>query len=91
VRGTAAEQSPKHEGADSASAMPATATAPRDAFTLPPGFDVLRDETRDGVRSLVLHAPAAAWGTVELPDAEVRPLSLEDIFIALVGTPPASI
>jgi ABC-2 type transport system ATP-binding protein len=56
------------------------------AVTLPPGFEVLRDETRDGVRTLVVHAPAASWrGFVPPAGAELTRLPLEDIFIALVG------
>ena len=55
-------------------------------FAVPAGFEVLRDEVREGVRSRVLSAPPAAWEDFDAPGASVSPLSLEDIFIALVGT-----
>jgi ABC-2 type transport system ATP-binding protein len=57
--------------------------------TVPPGFDLLREETRDGVRSVVLRAPLGAWQSYE--SAQVQTLTLEDIFIALVGTSVARI
>jgi ABC-2 type transport system ATP-binding protein len=56
------------------------------AFAPPTGFDVLRDETRDGWRSLVLRAEPSAWAAFDLPGAEISDLSLEDIFIAMVRT-----
>ena len=59
--------------------------SPFAVFKLPPGFDVLRDEIRDGIRMLVIHAPAAAWEGFSPDGAEVTRLPLEDIFIALVG------
>ena len=62
-------------------ALPAAAT-----FAPPAGFEVLRDETRDGHRTLVLRAPAQAWESFHCADAEVSSLGLEDIFIAMVGT-----
>jgi hypothetical protein len=60
--------------------------SPAAAFVLPPGFEMLRDETRDGCRTLILHAPPAAWETFQPVEAELSRLSLEDIFIALVGS-----
>ena len=65
---------------------PAIPLSPAAAFVLPPGFEVLRDETRDGFRTLILNAPAAAWETFQHSEAELSRLSLEDIFIALVGS-----
>jgi len=53
---------------------------------LPPQFEVLRDDTRNGARILVLNASPAAWDAFQVPDAQVSPLALEDIFIAMVGT-----
>ena len=55
-------------------------------FALPVGFEVLRDETREGLRSLVLRAEPSAWENFNYPEAEVSALSLEDIFIGLVRT-----
>ncbi len=60
-------------------------------FQPPPEFEILRDETRDGARALILRAPPAAWESFQPPDAEVQRLSLEDIFIALVGSASAAI
>jgi len=62
-------------------ALPAAAT-----FAPPAGFEVLRDDTRDGHRTLVLRAPAQDWESFHCAEAEVSALSLEDIFIAMVGT-----
>ena len=64
---------------------PAIPPPPADAFVLPSGFERLRDETGDGFRTLILSAPPAAWETLPFAQAEVSRLSLEDIFIALVG------
>jgi len=50
------------------------------------GFEVLRDETAGGVRTLFLNAPPPAWENFQPGEAEVSQLSLEDIFIALVGS-----
>jgi ABC-2 type transport system ATP-binding protein len=66
------------EGAPSA-----TASGSNGAWT-DPRFEVLRDETHAGVRSLVLKAAPEAWLDLP-PGAEVRELSVEDIFVALVG------
>jgi len=55
-------------------------------FAAPIGFAVLRDQTRDGVRTLILNAPPAAWEAFQHPNAQVSTLTLEDIFIALVGS-----
>jgi hypothetical protein len=91
VKGNAADS-----GAPTDAAACASATSPSQPVTsggliLPPAFEVLRDDTRDGVRSLVLQASPSAWDTAPLPDGEISRLSLEDIFIALVGTAPAGI
>jgi ABC-2 type transport system ATP-binding protein len=55
-------------------------------FVVPAGFEVLRDDTREGLQSLLLRAEPAAWERFNQPDAEVSALSLEDIFIGLVRT-----
>lgn len=64
---------------------PAGGEVGRQSFVVPPGFEVLRDERRDGYRRLVLNAPPTTWETFDLPAAEVTRLSIEDIFISLVG------
>jgi ABC-2 type transport system ATP-binding protein len=64
---------------------PVIPPSPAAAFTLPSEFEMLRDETGDGLRTLVLKAPPAAWETFQPAEAEVSQLSLEDIFIALVA------
>jgi ABC-2 type transport system ATP-binding protein len=60
-------------------------------FIVPEGFTMLRDETQEGVRSMVLRAAPASWQAFDIPGAEVCGLSLEDIFISLVGNPVAAI
>jgi hypothetical protein len=55
------------------------------------GFSVLQDEMQEGVRSMVLRAAPELWQGFDFPGAEISELSLEDIFIALVGTPSAAI
>ena len=65
---------------------PAKATS-----TVPDGFAWLRDEIRDGRRSGILSAPPSLWPAIEPTGAQVQALTLEDIFIALVGTPVARI
>jgi hypothetical protein len=72
----------------SGTAGPASIPLP---FVMPDGVKVLRDDTSDGVRSLVLRAAPSAWDTFELDGTEVSSLTLEDIFIAMVGTPAAAI
>lgn len=64
---------------------PVISSSPAPAFVLPSGFEVLREEVGDGHRTLLLHAPPAAWEAFRSSEAEVTELSLEDIFIALVG------
>lgn len=58
---------------------------------LPPGFEILRQVQDQEGLLLTVRAPRAAWGSIALPGAEVRALSVEDIFIALVATPAALI
>jgi hypothetical protein len=60
-------------------------------FIVPDGFTALRDETQEGTRSLVLRAAPASWQAFDIPGAEICELSLEDIFISLVGNPVATI
>ena len=56
-------------------------------FALPPGFEIWRDEEIDGVRSLALRAEPSAWETFALPPgAAFAEMSLEDRFIACVGS-----
>jgi ABC-2 type transport system ATP-binding protein len=56
---------------------------------VPPGFTVLREAVCDDGRTFVLEAAPSAWDALQLAEGEITPLPLEDIFIALVGTPPA--
>ena len=53
--------------------------------TPPPGFELWRDETIAGTRTLVLRATAATWAAAAWPGAELERMTLEDIFIACVG------
>ena len=56
-------------------------------FLLPPGFELWRDEQLDGVRTLALRAEPAAWDALLLPPgATIEEMSLEDTFIACVGS-----
>ena len=59
------------------------------AEVLGPNLQVLRQKAGldDGMRSLVLRGSSEAWASLmEQPGVEVRELSLEDIFVAMVGT-----
>lgn len=57
------------------------------AFALPPDFELWRDEEIDGVRTLALRAKPSAWDALVLPPgAIIEKMSLEDIFIACVGS-----
>lgn len=56
------------------------------SVSAPEGFKVLRDLRVEGARELTLQASPEAWAGAEFPGAEVRKLSVEDIFIAMVGT-----
>jgi hypothetical protein len=60
-------------------------------FVLPPGFELWRDELRDGGRRLVLRADLSTWARHELGTLDVARLSLEDIFIACVGSASAQV
>jgi ABC-2 type transport system ATP-binding protein len=71
--------------------LPPSASLPVQPFQVPEGFQILRDSTQDGGHALVLRASPAMWDTFRSDGAEVCPLSLEDIFIALVGNPVAAI
>jgi len=62
-----------------------------DLTMLPAEFEIWRDEVRDGWRTLVLRADAATWDAVDFVDAEVAYLSLEDAFIACVGSAVAQV
>jgi ABC-2 type transport system ATP-binding protein len=56
-------------------------------FVVPPGFELWRDVQLDGARTLALRAEPAAWATLALPaGATVEAMSLEDTFIACVGS-----
>jgi len=56
-------------------------------FVPPPDFELWRDEPQDGVRTLALRAAPTAWDGLALPPgAVVEELSLEDAFIACVGS-----
>ena len=55
-------------------------------FVLPLGFEIWRDESLDGVRTIALRAEPAAWDAFALPPgATIEAMSLEDRFIACVG------
>jgi ABC-2 type transport system ATP-binding protein len=70
--------------------LPGVTTDPL-KFIVPEGFHVLRDETQEGVRSMVLRAEPVLWKDFAIPGTVVSELSLEDIFISLVGSPATSI
>jgi ABC-2 type transport system ATP-binding protein len=56
-------------------------------FVLPVGFELWRDVQLDDTRMLALRAEPAAWETLTLPaGATVEAMSLEDTFIACVGS-----
>ncbi len=56
-------------------------------FAPPPQFEVWREESLEGERVLVLCAPSATWRDFSAPpEATLEALSLEDTFIACVGT-----
>lgn len=61
------------------------ATVAQPASLIPAGFQILRDETQAGIRSVVLRAPPSVWETYDCAGAKIHPLPLEDIFVALVG------
>ena len=57
------------------------------AFTPPPEFECWLDEALDGTHLWVLRAPEESWNTLVLPPAAtVEAISLEDAFIACVGS-----
>ena len=61
--------------------------AARADFVPPPEFERWHEETLDDIRTWVLRAPQEQWTALMLPaDARVEFLSLEDAFIACVGT-----
>ena len=49
------------------------------------GLAVLREEVHDGLRSVVLRGTPAAWQAFDGWDVETCALSVENIFVALVG------
>ncbi len=61
---------------------------PADAeFVPPPGFATWRDEALNGVRNIALRAEPESWDAFTLPPgASIEPMSLEDRFIACVGS-----
>jgi ABC-2 type transport system ATP-binding protein len=61
-------------------------------FTPPPKFERWHEEALDGTRTWVLRAEEESWsGLILPPGASVEPLSLEDAFIACVGTRVAAL
>ncbi|MEA3211538.1 MAG: type transport system ATP-binding protein [Chthoniobacter sp.] len=66
-------------------------SAPETEWITPPGFEVWREESLDGVRTLILKAEPAAWDAAGWPGAEVSRMTLEDTFIACVGAAAAQI
>jgi len=56
-------------------------------FEIPSGFETWRDEEIEGLRSITLRAEPESWAMLQLPEG-IAPeiLSLEDIFIACVGS-----
>ena len=57
------------------------------AFTGIDGIEIWRDDESDGVRTLTLKGESSAWSGFQLPESgEMMPMSLEDIFIACVGS-----
>jgi ABC-2 type transport system ATP-binding protein len=56
-------------------------------FAPPADFELWRDEDLDGSRALTFCADARRWAALDLPpEARVEALSLEEIFIACVGS-----
>jgi ABC-2 type transport system ATP-binding protein len=56
-------------------------------FAWPESFELWRDEAFDGVRTLALRAEPGAWEALALPpSATIERISLEDSFIACVGS-----
>jgi ABC-2 type transport system ATP-binding protein len=56
-------------------------------FEAPSGFETWRDEVIEGVRTLTLRAEPEAWAALPLSHGlEPEMLSLEEIFIACVGS-----
>jgi len=55
-------------------------------FAAPAGFEVLRDERSGSGRVLVLRGSIDAWRAFPTVGVEMTAMSLEDIFIAMVGT-----
>lgn len=54
---------------------------------LPPGFELWRDEELEGWHTVTFRAEPDAWNSLFLADgATVQTMSLEDIFIACVGS-----
>lgn len=58
---------------------------------LPAGAQRLRDELVAGARQMTLRANPEVWEKVAVPGWEIVDLTVEDIFIALVGTSPAEL
>jgi ABC-2 type transport system ATP-binding protein len=52
---------------------------------LPSGGEVLNEVIRNGEREFIVRAPPAAWGEWNASGAIAEQLSLEDLFLALVG------
>lgn len=65
---------------------PALATGAAASWCAPEGFRILRDEARQDMRAITLSASPAQWQAFDYSGARISALTLEDIFIALVGT-----
>ncbi len=66
-------------------ALPSHPVTPTESPLIPAGFQILRDETQGGIRSLVLRAHPSTWENYHCANGEIHFLPLEDIFVALVG------
>jgi ABC-2 type transport system ATP-binding protein len=58
---------------------------------IPSGFELWRDEERDGIRSMVLKAEPETWESAPWSTSMISRLTLEDIFIACVGAATAQL
>jgi ABC-2 type transport system ATP-binding protein len=54
-------------------------------------FTILRDESRDGTRSVTAQGLPEAWNSLGLQACAIEQLSLEDIFLAFAGRSPVAL